>query len=101
MMRYNDKDCGNGAASIILSFLLGGLVGAAAAFILAPKSGHETREQIKDMAQEAKEKAGEYFDQAKAKITSTVQKGTDAIYSRHTDTVEVNTSSQASETGEV
>jgi gas vesicle protein len=100
-MRYNDKNCGKGAASIVLSFLLGGLVGAAAAFILAPKSGYETREQIKDMAQEAKEKAGEYYGQAKTKITSTVQKGTDAFYSKHSDVGEVDASSQASVTDEM
>jgi gas vesicle protein len=79
VMRYDDRDYGRGAGSLMLSFLLGVLVGTAAAFILAPKSGRETREQILDMAQDAKEKAAEYYDQAKTKITTTVQKGAEVL----------------------
>jgi len=40
-------------------FVIGGLVGAAVALILAPQSGEETRAQIREKGIELKDKAGE------------------------------------------
>jgi len=42
--------------SMVVPFLVGGLVGAGIALLLAPKSGRETREDIKDLAVKTKEK---------------------------------------------
>ncbi len=39
-------DRGAGASGIILSFILGGLAGAALAVLFAPRSGEETRELL-------------------------------------------------------
>jgi gas vesicle protein len=50
--------------SILLSFFVGGLVGAGAALLLAPKSGKDLRKDIKDIASDTRDK-----------ITSTVEKG--------------------------
>ena len=54
----------NKARSVLLPFLVGGLVGAGIALLLAPKSGREMREDIKDIAASAGDK-----------ITATVEKG--------------------------
>lgn len=68
-MKYEESDYEAGlAGSWIMSFILGGLIGAAVALLVAPKSGRQTREQIKDMAQDAKERAEDYYDQARDKI---------------------------------
>jgi gas vesicle protein len=45
------------AASFVTGFLIGGLIGAATALLLAPQSGEETRTQIRDKSIELKEKA--------------------------------------------
>ena len=66
--RYN-------AGSLILGFFIGGLVGAGVALLLAPQPGREAREKIKELAENAKEKAAEYAEQMKGKVTSTVGKG--------------------------
>ncbi|MGO9014535.1 MAG: YtxH domain-containing protein [Dissulfurispiraceae bacterium] len=66
---------GFSSGSVLLSFLLGGMVGAGLALLLAPQSGPETRKKIMDIADDVKEKAGEYVAQAKEKVTSTVEKG--------------------------
>ena len=79
-MKYEDGDFGCRAGGWFLSFIVGGVVGAAVALLLAPKSGKETREQIKGMAQDAKEKAEDYYDQVKTKVTDVVHKGVDAIH---------------------
>jgi len=50
--------------SMLVPFLVGGLVGAGIALLLAPKSGRETRADIKDLAVKTKEK-----------IATTIQKG--------------------------
>ena len=46
-------------------FVIGGLVGAAVALILAPQSGEETRAQIKERGIELKTRAGELAVEAR------------------------------------
>jgi gas vesicle protein len=50
--------------SVLVPFLVGGVVGAGIALLLAPKSGRELRKDIRDLT----EKTGE-------RITSTIEKG--------------------------
>jgi gas vesicle protein len=50
--------------SILVPFLVGGIVGAGIALMLAPKSGRELRKDIKDIASDTRDK-----------ITTTVEKG--------------------------
>jgi gas vesicle protein len=69
------EEGGHNASSIILSFLIGGLVGAGVALLLAPRAGEETRERIKGLVDEVKEKAEEYAEQVKGKATTTLDKG--------------------------
>lgn len=66
---------GFSSGSIVLSFLLGGMVGAGLALLLAPQSGQETRKKIKELAEDVKEKAYEYTGTAKERVKSTVEKG--------------------------
>ncbi len=76
-MRHEGEGFSSGA--LLLSFLLGGLVGAGLALLLAPQSGEETRRRIKDMAESAKEKASDYVSQTKERIASTIEKGKHVI----------------------
>ena len=70
-----EEDRGFGAGSTLLAFFLGGIVGAGVALLLAPASGRETRRRIKDLAEDAKEKAGHYVEDVKTKASSYVEKG--------------------------
>ncbi|MDH5203467.1 MAG: YtxH domain-containing protein [Nitrospirota bacterium] len=69
------EEGGYSAGSIFLSFLLGGIVGAGLALLLAPESGSETRKRIKDFAEDVKDKAKDYTEEMKGKITSSMEKG--------------------------
>jgi gas vesicle protein len=69
------KEEGYSSGSMFLSFLLGGVVGAGLALLLAPQSGSETRKKILDLAEDVKEKATGYVDQAKETVTGYVDKG--------------------------
>ncbi|OGQ12173.1 MAG: hypothetical protein A2026_16515, partial [Deltaproteobacteria bacterium RBG_19FT_COMBO_46_12] len=70
-----NEERSHSASSIILAFFIGGLVGAGVAMLLAPQPGRETRQKIKELAEDAKEKAAKYAEQVKSKATSTVGKG--------------------------
>ncbi len=56
-MQDDDRD--SGASTVILSFLLGGLTGAALAVLFAPRSGSETREILGQKWREGEVKARE------------------------------------------
>jgi gas vesicle protein len=69
-----EEERGYGAGSTLFAFFLGGLVGAGVALLLAPKSGSETRQMIKEYAGEAKGKADVYLEKAKGSATTVVDK---------------------------
>lgn len=47
---------GHAGAMTMMAFLAGATLGAAGALLLAPKTGRESREQLRDYMQKAKEK---------------------------------------------
>ena len=81
-MTRREDDYQASSGSWLLTFILGGLVGAAVALLVAPKPGRQAREQLKDMAQDAKEKAEDYYDQARSKVSDAVRKGTETFQQR-------------------
>ena len=78
-MKYEESEFNTSSGSWVLSFILGGLIGAAVALLLAPKSGRQTREQIKDLVDDAKERAEDYYDKAKSQISTAMQKGAEIL----------------------
>jgi len=78
-MKYEENEFNTSSGSWLLSFILGGLIGAAVALLLAPKSGRQTREQIKDLVDDAKERAEDYYDKAKSQISTAMQKGAEIL----------------------
>jgi len=74
-----NEERSHSASSIILAFFIGGLVGAGVAMLLAPQPGKETIQKIKELAEDAKEKAAKYAEQVKSKATSTVGKGKEIV----------------------
>ena len=74
-----NEEGGHSAGSLILAFFVGGLVGAGVALLLAPLPGKEAREKIKKLTEDAKEKAGQYAEEVKGKVTATVEKGKEVV----------------------
>jgi gas vesicle protein len=52
--------------SILVTFLVGGLVGAGIALLLAPKSGKEIRNDIKEVASKAKDRVITTIEEGKS-----------------------------------
>jgi len=67
-MGDNNSDFG----AFLAGFVIGGLVGAATALLLAPQSGEETRTLIRDKSIELKDKAGETAAEARARAETSL-----------------------------
>ena len=68
----NERSCSG--MCCVLSFLIGAVVGGGIALLTAPKSGERTREQLKRMAGDAKEKAEGYYDEMKDRAAEATEK---------------------------
>ena len=66
-MFKEDNNINTGA--VLISFLIGGIVGAGAALLLAPQSGRKTRKQIVDMTDEVRDYAAGYAKKLKENIS--------------------------------
>lgn len=73
------RDNGCNGTTIVVSFMLGTIAGAAAVLLLAPQARKESAERIRDFSQHLKDQAADYIDQAKDKVTSTVGRGRDFL----------------------
>ena len=70
---YEEKNFSTG--SLVLSFIVGGIVGAGIALLTAPQSGRETREKIGEFAGDAKDKIISMGQSAKLKRADTLSRG--------------------------
>jgi gas vesicle protein len=76
----------NGAAgTVLLAFVLGTITGAAAALLMAPASGEETRRVLADKARESRERAAEaarqgreIVNRGKETVASAIDRGREA-----------------------
>lgn len=84
---YQTEDSDGGFA---LGLLVGAAVGALAAILFAPKSGYETRKQLKDLADQQKDRLREQWedtkinaaiavDEAKSKLEHVAQQAKGAV----------------------
>ncbi len=72
-------DRGTGASGIILSFLLGGLTGAALAILFAPRSGRETRDLLSDKLKEGAERGRDLGERASRKGREILEDASDYV----------------------
>ncbi|MBP1748608.1 MAG: hypothetical protein H6Q52_1147 [Deltaproteobacteria bacterium] len=76
------QDSGYGAGAVLLSFFIGGIIGAGVALLTAPKTGQETRKMIRDFTEDARDKAEDYVGQVKDKASDYVEKGKEFLDSQ-------------------
>jgi gas vesicle protein len=65
--------------AIGLAFLSGALIGAAAAFLLAPQSGRETREQLRGYARKSEDSLRDLAGKATEALDEVVEKGREIL----------------------
>jgi gas vesicle protein len=72
-MADNNGDLG----SFLAGFVIGGLIGAGVALLLAPQSGEETRGIIKDKSIELRDRAYDTAEEARVKAEQLAQQARD------------------------
>ncbi|GAB4390378.1 MAG: hypothetical protein Kow0025_21970 [Thermodesulfovibrionales bacterium] len=60
---------GDTALIALLSFVLGGAIGAAVALLYAPQAGKRTRKDIREFAEEVKEEVADYAEKVKKTVS--------------------------------
>ena len=78
-------DEGNGAANVILGFLLGALSGAAVALLYAPQSGRQTRGYLGEKARAGRARAADVaakgrqvLSQGRETLSTAIERGREA-----------------------
>jgi gas vesicle protein len=74
-----DQQQGIGSGGVVLGFVIGAVVGAAAALLLAPASGRETRDVMNRRAREARDRAVEAARQGREELNRQRQNITTAF----------------------
>lgn len=73
----DNRGCSLGVVG--LAFVTGGLLGAAAALLLAPQSGRESQKQLRGYARRAEESVHELADKATEAVDQALDKGREFI----------------------
>jgi gas vesicle protein len=79
------RDDGGVASTIVVTFVLGAVAGAALALLLAPASGEETRRTLAEKAKEGRDKASdaarqgrEFLNRQREHLQTAVDRGREA-----------------------
>jgi gas vesicle protein len=83
-----------------LALVTGGLLGAAAALLLAPQSGRESQKQLRGYARRAEESVHELADKASESMDQALDKGREFIKDKQavlTDAVETGRAAMSAE----
>jgi gas vesicle protein len=81
------RDDGGAAGTIIVSFLLGAVAGAAVALLVAPATGDEVRRILAEKAREGRDRANdaarqgrEFVNRQRDTISSAIERGREAYH---------------------
>ena len=72
-MENQDRTCS--AQAVALAFLGGAVAGVVAGILLAPKSGRETRQDLRDFARRAEDEVLEKAKEARAALDEVIERG--------------------------
>ena len=79
------RDDGGAAGTIVVTFVLGAIAGAAVALLLAPATGEETRRVLSEKAKEGRDKASdaarqgrEFINRQREHLSTAIDRGREA-----------------------
>lgn len=68
-----------GAGLVMLSFIVGGIVGGILGVLFAPKAGRQTREDIAEAASEIKKEAEKFSKEARERVDGFIKESKEVI----------------------
>lgn len=90
-MRSNHEDYereDSDGAGFATGLIVGAAIGAVAAILFAPKSGEETRQHLKDLADQQKDNLKNQWDLAKEKVVTTAKEGVNSLVQKASTSVD-------------
>ncbi|HSD52222.1 MAG TPA: YtxH domain-containing protein [Candidatus Methylomirabilis sp.] len=69
------EERGYSAAAVALGFILGGVLGASLSLLFAPESGRRTRERLRDIAADMRDKTVDLSDDLRDKAEDAMERG--------------------------
>lgn len=67
----DERDSG----STFLAFVMGAAIGGGLALLFAPRSGEQTREKMRQMADDVRNRATNYYEEAEGRVRQTIEEG--------------------------
>jgi gas vesicle protein len=78
------EDRGYSGSAIVLGFLLGGALGASLAMLFAPESGRRTRERLRDLAADMRDKTIDLSEDIRDRAEDAVERGREVYEEKKT-----------------
>jgi gas vesicle protein len=75
---------GHSGASVALAFILGGALGGCLALIMAPEPGRKTRERLRGLATEARERALDTAEDVRDRVEDLLDQGKSTLEEKKT-----------------
>jgi len=72
------EERGYSGSAVALGFILGGVLGASLAMLFAPESGRRTRERLRDLAADVRDKTLDLSEDLRDKAEDAVERGREA-----------------------
>jgi len=73
------EERGYSGSAVALGFLLGGALGACLALLFAPESGRRTRERLRDLASDVRDKTIDVSEELRDKAEDALERGREVI----------------------
>jgi gas vesicle protein len=78
------EDRGYSGASVALGFILGGVLGGCLALLFAPESGRRTRERLRDLASDVRDRTIDLSEDIRDKAEDAVERGREVYEEKKT-----------------
>jgi gas vesicle protein len=73
------EDRGYSGSAVALGFILGGALGASLAMLFAPESGRRTRERLRDLAADLRDKTVDFSEDLRDKAEDAVERSRETL----------------------
>jgi gas vesicle protein len=78
------EERGYSAAGVALAFIMGGVLGGCLAMLFAPESGRRTRERLRDLAADVRDRTVDFSEDLRDKAEEALERGKELIEEKKT-----------------